>query len=412
MLLPLLSGGATLAAIWAAMRHGSQSGTGDADAEARRALQEHKRAQQAAAEALEAEQKRKAAAAAAAEAEAKRAAAERQQREAAAAAAAAAAARDAAAAEAARKKAQNAAAAAAAAAAIAQQKEDARLREEAAAEQAKREAERQNQIRIEAERKWREQQAIKARAAAEAARAAAEAKAAAQRAIEARKEAARKAAEEAARKAAEEAARKRQQQPPAPDPAPSPAPNPHAKVETAANALRSYLVRNAGVIAAFGWKGHPSDAVAMFQRVVKANMIRDIAVDGILGPQVRGAGRMVGVNFPPRPQQGAAPTPTPTPTPTPPLPAPAPRPPTPGFDPALARELAPQIERHLRQAIAKGNKYGYSRALVKRFQAAAALRVDGHYGGATRGALLYFGAIRAPKPFFKPTHTIKYTPPA
>jgi murein L,D-transpeptidase YcbB/YkuD len=56
----------------------------------------------------------------------------------------------------------------------------------------------------------------------------------------------------------------------------------------------------------------------------------------------------------------------------------------------------------------KGRKYDYSRPLVKEFQTAAGIASDGIYGGTTRGALLYFGASRAPAPLFAPTSTVPY----
>ena len=103
--------------------------------------------------------------------------------------------------------------------------------------------------------------------------------------------------------------------------------------------------------------------------------------------------------------------PAPTPqTPTTPAPSSASAAPD-GFDPQLAKTLAPQVETHLRQMLQKKTKYDYSRKLVSDFQRAAGIAVDGAYGGGTRGALIYYGASRAPGPFFKPTNTIKYEPP-
>jgi hypothetical protein len=47
---------------------------------------------------------------------------------------------------------------------------------------------------------------------------------------------------------------------------------------------------------------------------------------------------------------------------------------------------------------------------MRAFQTAAGLKPDGVYGGGTRGALVYYGAPRAPAPLFAPTTTIPYSP--
>lgn len=174
-------------------------------------------------------------------------------------------------------------------------------------------------------------------------------------------------------------------------------------------ALRDYLIATP-TIAAFGTADMPSPRVAAYQRIAK------IDDDGVLGPQVRAAGRSVGVEFPARPSAAApqasrpvvqaAPAPAP-PIASPPAVASAPAPVAPpGYDPALARQLAPQVASSVR-----GKKYGYDRALTSRFQTAAGLTSDGLYGGGTRGALIYFGATQVPNPLFKPTATTQYVPP-
>jgi hypothetical protein len=78
----------------------------------------------------------------------------------------------------------------------------------------------------------------------------------------------------------------------------------------------------------------------------------------------------------------------------------------------LARQLAPEITKHLAAMAGGANKYNYNRSIVRSFQESAALKADGLYGGETRGALLYFApALNPPKPFFKPTGTIPYVSP-
>lgn len=87
-----------------------------------------------------------------------------------------------------------------------------------------------------------------------------------------------------------------------------------------------------------------------------------------------------------------------------------PRPPVnqrPGVDLATARRMAPSLAQHLTRA----GRANYDRRLVRTFQTRAGLIADGIYGGATRGALLYFQANNAPQPFFKPANTIPYNGP-
>lgn len=103
----------------------------------------------------------------------------------------------------------------------------------------------------------------------------------------------------------------------------------------------------------------------------------------------------------------AAPKVSPTPSPA----AAAPKGPKPtpaGYDPAKARAGAKALAAHL---ATKGTA-GYSRELVKTWQRQAGMeKVDGIYGGATRGALQYFGVKDPPRAFFKPVDTIPYVPP-
>lgn len=64
--------------------------------------------------------------------------------------------------------------------------------------------------------------------------------------------------------------------------------------------LKIHLVQNQRNPRAFGYKGHPSKAVADFQRAA------GIRSDGILGPETRAAARAVGVTLPPRPDTATA----------------------------------------------------------------------------------------------------------
>ena len=93
-----------------------------------------------------------------------------------------------------------------------------------------------------------------------------------------------------------------------------------------------------------------------------------------------------------------------------PEPAPPERPPQPiegELDLSLARRLAPQVAEDIRT-----RSYSYSRQRLRDFQRAAGLTADGQYGGASRGALVFFGVRDAPRALFAPTRTVRYQPPA
>lgn len=70
-----------------------------------------------------------------------------------------------------------------------------------------------------------------------------------------------------------------------------------------------------------------------------------------------------------------------------------------------AQELAPVVAADIAE---KGKSY--DRELVRAFQAAAGLAVDGDYGPRTRGALVFFGLPNAPAAIFG-RGTVAYTPP-
>ena len=95
-----------------------------------------------------------------------------------------------------------------------------------------------------------------------------------------------------------------------------------------------------------------------------------------------------------------APDAVPPPVPTPGVPLPT------GFNEALARQLAPQVEANI-----KAKKANYDRALLKQFQSAAGLTPDGFYGGYSAGALRYFLNRTPPKALVKPTAEKAYKLP-
>lgn len=78
-----------------------------------------------------------------------------------------------------------------------------------------------------------------------------------------------------------------------------------------------------------------------------------------------------------------------------------------GFDPDKARAQAPGIAALL---ATKGPK-GYPRKRLADWQTLAGLRSDGEYGGSTRGALVFYGVAKPPRPFKAPFATLPYHPP-
>lgn len=78
-----------------------------------------------------------------------------------------------------------------------------------------------------------------------------------------------------------------------------------------------------------------------------------------------------------------------------------------GHDPLQARAQARGIAAHLTK---KGPRaYSVSRLAI--WQTYAGIRADGNYGGSTRGALIYYGAIEPPRPYVDPFATLPYHPP-
>ena len=80
-----------------------------------------------------------------------------------------------------------------------------------------------------------------------------------------------------------------------------------------------------------------------------------------------------------------------------PPPVPTPIPTLPGLNLPLASQLALQVEANI-----KSKKANYDRVLLKQFQSAAGLTVDGLYGGSSAGALRYFLHRAPPKALVAP----------
>lgn len=88
-------------------------------------------------------------------------------------------------------------------------------------------------------------------------------------------------------------------------------------------------------------------------------------------------------------------------------PAPTSRPLPAGYSPAQARKEAASLAAHLKRA----GRAGYDRRMLEAWQKKAGLTPDRIYGGATRGALIFYG-VKDPVPaFFAPTATVTFVPP-
>lgn len=74
-----------------------------------------------------------------------------------------------------------------------------------------------------------------------------------------------------------------------------------------------------------------------------------------------------------------------------------------GFDPMKAKRTAQAVSTNITT-----RSYNYSRDGLRAWQRAAGLTPDGVYGGATRGALLFYGAANPPRALFAPTTTVDY----
>lgn len=78
-----------------------------------------------------------------------------------------------------------------------------------------------------------------------------------------------------------------------------------------------------------------------------------------------------------------------------------------GYDPSEAQRLAGGFNMNLG---ARGCAR-YDRNLLRQFQLAAAITVDGLYGGGSRGALIYYGIPNPRRPCYAPFTTREYIPP-
>jgi hypothetical protein len=68
----------------------------------------------------------------------------------------------------------------------------------------------------------------------------------------------------------------------------------------------------------------------------------------------------------------------------------------PGFDPFRAVEIAPTVATNI------ATEEHYDRNLLKEFQKAAGIAVDGLYGGGSRAALQFYGIENARRPHYRP----------
>ena len=155
----------------------------------------------------------------------------------------------------------------------------------------------------------------------------------------------------------------------------------------------------------------PSPSKAELQRFAAQKKAEaDALAAKLADEQKRQAAILPPVIAPPAPPMPPMPPMPPAPPPPVVAPPPPPAPPVPpiaeGFNPTFATALAPKVATDI------GTKrYDYSRALLKQFQVAAGLKPDGAYGGTTAGALAFFLRAAPPKPLFKPTTIVPYTPP-
>lgn len=69
----------------------------------------------------------------------------------------------------------------------------------------------------------------------------------------------------------------------------------------------------------------------------------------------------------------------------------------PGFNPPAAHSMAQRVADDIRS-----RQYSYDRQLLKDFQRAAGITVDGHYGAGSGQALIFFEARNVPRPLFRP----------
>jgi hypothetical protein len=87
--------------------------------------------------------------------------------------------------------------------------------------------------------------------------------------------------------------------------------------------------------------------------------------------------------------------------------APTSRPLPAGYSPVQARKEAVSLAAHLKRA----GRAGYDRRMLEAWQKKAGLTPDRIYGGASRGALIYYGVKDPVAAFFPPTQTVPFVPP-
>lgn len=85
----------------------------------------------------------------------------------------------------------------------------------------------------------------------------------------------------------------------------------------------------------------------------------------------------------------------------------APKPQPTGYNPQAARREAASLAAHLKRA----GRAGYDRRMLESWQRKAGLIPDRIYGGASRGALRFYGVSDPPLAFFPPTEEIPFVPP-
>jgi len=91
-------------------------------------------------------------------------------------------------------------------------------------------------------------------------------------------------------------------------------------------------------------------------------------------------------------------------------PLPSVPPPQQKLSPLEQLDLAAKLAMSVFDDIA-AHKFQYDRNLLKQFQAAASLEIDGKYGGRSAGGLQYFTGKPPPPPYYDPKTIITYRPP-
>lgn len=85
----------------------------------------------------------------------------------------------------------------------------------------------------------------------------------------------------------------------------------------------------------------------------------------------------------------------------------APKPQPPGYNPQAARREAASLASHLKRS----GKAKYDRRMLEAWQKKAGVIPDRIYGGASRGALRFYGVADPPLPFYPPMQEVPFVPP-